>query len=187
MVAICQSLLCATTSSFQAPYLLLYPIGVVAKLVHSLKMPDGSYNALFQAFNRIQIQELRQVGGSYEGTVTTLTDLMPGRLEQTEYKAMLAMLKERTARLMSILDDYPDELTQYVNNMEPSTFMLNTICSYLPLNIEQKYELLSCPTELQRLQQAIQFANNIIELMQLKRVLPAPAGAEHTERARRQG
>ena len=147
----------------------LYPIGVVAKLVHSLKMPDGSYNALFQAFNRIQIQELRQVGGSYEGTVTTLTDLMPGRLEQTEYKAMLAMLKERTARLMSILDDYPDELTQYVNNMDPSTFMLNTICSYLPLNIEQKYELLSCPTELQRLQQAIQFANNIIELMQLKR------------------
>ena len=147
----------------------LYPIGVVAKLVHSLKMPDGSYNALFQAFNRIQIQELRQVGGSYEGTVTTLTALMPGRLEQTEYKAMLAMLKERTARLMSILDDYPDELTQYVNNMEPSTFMLNTICSYLPLNIEQKYELLSCPTELQRLQQAIQFANNIIELMQLKR------------------
>ena len=147
----------------------LYPIGVVAKLVHSLKMPDGSYNALFQAFNRIQIQELRQVGGSYEGTVTTLTDMMPERLEQTEYKAMLAMLKERTARLMSILDDYPDELTQYVNNMEPSTFMLNTICSYLPLNIEQKYELLSCPTELQRLQQAIQFANNIIELMQLKR------------------
>ena len=147
----------------------LYPIGVVAKLVHSLKMPDGSYNALFQAFNRIQIQELRQVGGSYEGTVTTLTDMMPERLEQTEYKAMLAMLKERTARLMSILDDYPDELTQYVNSMEPSTFMLNTICSYLPLNIEQKYELLSCPTELQRLQQAIQFANNIIELMQLKR------------------
>jgi len=147
----------------------LYPIGVVAKLVHSMKMPDGTFNALFQAFNRIQIQELRQVNGSYEGTVTSLTDLMPGRLEQTEYKAMLSMLKERTGRLMSILDDYPEELTQYVNNMEPSTFMLNTICSYLPLTIEQKYELLSCPTELQRLQQAIQFANNIIELMLLKR------------------
>ena len=147
----------------------LYPIGVVAKLVHSMKMPDGSYNALFQAFNRIQIQELRQVSGSYEATVTALTDLMPGRLELTEYRAMLAMLKERTAKLMSILDDYPDELTQYVNNMEPSTFMLNTICSYLPLTIEQKYELLSSPTELQRLQLAIQLTNNITELMQLKR------------------
>jgi len=147
----------------------LYPIGVVAKLVHSMKVSDGSYNALFQAFNRIQIQELRQVAGSYEGTVTTLPDLMPNRLEQTEYKTMLAMLKERTSTLMSILDDYPDELTQYVNNMEPSTFMLNTICSYLPLTIEQKYELLSSPTELARLQQAIQFANNIIELMKLKR------------------
>ncbi|MBO7137520.1 MAG: LON peptidase substrate-binding domain-containing protein, partial [Bacteroidaceae bacterium] len=51
----------------------LYPIGVAAKLVHSMKMPDGTYNALFQAFNRVQIQELRQVGGSYEGTVATLT------------------------------------------------------------------------------------------------------------------
>ena len=39
----------------------------------------------------------------------------------------------------------------------------------MPLSIEQKYQLLSCPTELARLQQAIQFANNIIELMQLKR------------------
>ena len=147
----------------------LYPIGVAAKLVHSMKMPDGSYNALFQAFNRIQIQELRLVGGSYEGTVTNMTDSKPGRLELAEYRTMLAMLKERTGRLMSILDDYPDELTQYVAGMEPSTFMLNTICSYLPLSIEQKYELLSCPTELERLRQAIQFANNIIELMKLKR------------------
>ena len=147
----------------------LYPIGVVAKLVHSMKMPDGTYNALFQAFNRIEIVELRQVAGSYEGIVANKTDIAPNRLEQTEYRTMLAMLKERTSTLMSILDDYPDELTQYVNNMEPSTFMLNTICSYLPLTIEQKYALLSCPTELARLQQAIQFANNIIELMKLKR------------------
>lgn len=147
----------------------LYPIGVAAKLVHSMKMPDGNYNALFQAFNRIQIKELRQVEGCYEGTVTTMTDLIPSRLEQAEYRTMLAMLKERTGKLMDILDDYPDELTQYINNMEPSTFMLNTICSYMPLSIEQKYDLLSCPTELARLQQAIQFANNIIELMKLKR------------------
>ena len=147
----------------------LYPIGVVAKLVHSMKMPDGSYNALFQAFNRIEILELHQVAGGWEGTVVNKTDVVPNRIELTEYKAMLALLKERTGRLMSILDDIPGELTQYINNMEPSTFMLNTICSYMPLTIEQKYQLLSCPTELARLQQAIQFANNIIELMQLKR------------------
>ena len=147
----------------------LYPIGVVAKLVHSMKMPDGSYNALFQAFNRIQVQEIRQVAGRFEGTVVNMTDVMPDRFEQTEYKAMLAMLKERTQNLMSILDDYPDELIQYISNMEPTTFMLNTICSYLPLTIEQKYQLLSSPTELARLQQTIQFTNNIIELMKLKR------------------
>ncbi len=147
----------------------LYPIGVVAKLVHSMKMPDGTYNALFQAFNRIRIQELRLVADSYEGQVVSMTDSMPDNIEQTEYKAMLALLKERTQSLMGILDDYPDELIQYINNMEPTTFMLNTICSYLPLTIEQKYQLLSCPTELSRLQQAIQFTNNIIELMKLKR------------------
>ena len=88
----------------------LYPIGVVAKLVHSMKMPDGTYNALFQAFNRIRIQELRQVAGSYEGQVVSMTDSMPDNIEQTEYKAMLALLKERTQNLMGILDDYPDEL-----------------------------------------------------------------------------
>ena len=104
----------------------LYPIGVVAKLVHTMKMPDGSYNALFQAFNRIEIKELRIVDGRYEGSVQIMTDLKPGRMEQVEYRAMLAVLKERTEKLMSILDDYPAELTQYINNMEPTTFMLNT-------------------------------------------------------------
>lgn len=147
----------------------LYPIGVVAKLVHTMKMPDGSYNALFQAFNRIRIQELRMVDGGYEGTVENLTDIVPTRIEQPEYHTMLAMLKQRTGHLLSVLDDYPDELTQYISSMEPSTYMLNTVCSYMPLSIEQKYELLSCPTELERLRHAIQFANNIIELMMLKR------------------
>ena len=147
----------------------LYPIGVVAKLVHSMKLPDGTYNALFQAFNRIKLLDLRTREGRYEATVENLVDLVPTPVEQVEYKAMLSLLKERTELLMTILDDYPDELTQYIKNMAPSTFLLNTICSYLPLSIEQKYVLLSSPTELVRLQQAIQFANNIIELMQLKR------------------
>ena len=147
----------------------LYPIGVVAKLVHSMKLPDGTYNALFQAFNRIKLLDLRTREGRYEATVENLVDLVPTPVEQVEYKAMLSLLKERTELLMNILDDYPDELTQYIKNMAPSTFLLNTICSYLPLSIEQKYVLLSSPTELVRLQQAIQFANNIIELMQLKR------------------
>ena len=147
----------------------LYPIGVAAKLVHTMKMPDGSYNALFQAFNKVQIIELKLEAGSYEGTLIPLTDQIPNGIERTEYNAMLAMFKERTEKLMSVLDDYPDELTQYIRNMEPSTFMLNTICSYMPLTIEQKYELLSSPSEIERLRLAIHLANNIIELMQLKR------------------
>lgn len=147
----------------------LYPIGIAAKLVHTMKMPDGSYNALFQAFNRVEIQELRLSSGCYEGTVASRTDVAPKRTQQVEYKAMLALLKERAEMMMDVLDDYPDELTQYIRNMEPNTFMLNTICSYLPLTIEQKYVLLSAPSELVRLQHAIQFTNNIIELMKLKR------------------
>lgn len=147
----------------------LYPIGVAAKLVHSMRMPDGSYSTLFQAYNRIQIQELRFVDGSYEGTMINMTDTEPNHMEQSEYGTMLAMLKERTTKLMGVLEDYPDELMHHINNMEPTTFMLNTICSYLPLTIEQKYELLSCPTELERLRHAILFTNNIIELMKLKR------------------
>ena len=147
----------------------LYPIGVAAKLVHSMKMPDGSYNALFQAFNRVQLVEFRPEITGYEGTLATLTDNIAEGAEKTEYNAMLAMFKERTEKLMSVLDDYPDELTQYINKMEPSTFMLNTICSYMPLSVEQKYELLSQPSEIERLRKAIHFANNIIELMQLKR------------------
>ena len=146
----------------------LYPMGVAAKLVHCMKMPDGTYSALFQAFNRIQIQHLQLTASGYEGSFLCMTDITPDRGQMAEYHAMLALLKERSGQLMKLLDDYPDELKQYINNMEPSTFMLNTICSYLPLTIDQKHDLLASSSEMERLQATIQAANNIMDLMILK-------------------
>lgn len=147
----------------------LYPIGVAAKLVHSMKMPDGTYSALFQAYNRIQLVSLHLTTVGYKGMFLSMTDVECEQKSVVEYNAMLAMLKERASKLMSMLDDYPDELTQYISNMEPSTFMLNTICSYLPLSTEQKQSLLAAESEMERLKATIQATNTIIDLMKLKR------------------
>ena len=111
----------------------LYPLGCVCRLVHLMKLPDNTYTALLQAMNRVEIVEFSHTKNGYEGIVADRTDIMPSASEREEYFAMLNILKEKFNNLTHLLDNYPSEITNFLNGLPTSTFMLNIYCSYLRL------------------------------------------------------
>ena len=152
------------------PYLEdLYPLGCVCRLVHLMKLPDNTYTALLQAMNRVQIVEFTHTKNGYEGYVEDKTDLMPSASEKEEYFAMLNILKEKFNNLTHLLDNYPSEITNFLNGLPTSTFMLNIYCSYLPIDVKQKCQLLACETEHERLANCIRVINNLLDLANIKR------------------
>ena len=147
----------------------LYPLGCVCRLVHLMKLPDNTYTALLQAMNRVEIVEFTHTRNGYEGVVADRTDIMPSDSEREEYYAMLNILKEKFNSLTHLLDNYPSEITNFLNGLPTSTFMLNIYCSYLPIDVKQKCQLLACETEHERLSNCIRVINNLLDLANIKR------------------
>lgn len=147
----------------------LYPQGCVCKLIHLMKLPDNTYTALLQVMNRVSLVSFDHTINGYEGVVEDHTDITPTEAERDEYYAMLNILKEKFNNLIHLLDNYPSEITNFMNGLPTSTFMLNIYCSYLPIDVKKKYMLLSSETEHDRLANCIRIINNLLDLANIKR------------------
>ncbi len=147
----------------------LYPTGVIGRLVHFLKLPDGNYTALIHAANRVQLISLEQDAKGYHGMVEAKTDVEPNPEENETFMAMLVELKEKVKALAELSEFCPQEFIQYVDGMEPSALMLNVICSYLPMGTDLKYRLLTADTELERAENALATLNSMLQLARLRK------------------
>ena len=147
----------------------LYTIGVVGKLVHFLKLPDGNYTALIHAANRTELLALQQDARGYHGTVEARPDVEPTAKEEDTFTTMLVELQEKVKQLALPTEFCPQEFIQYIENMQPSSLMLNVICSYLPVGNDVKHEMLSAASEPQRAEQALAHLNGLMHLARLRK------------------
>ena len=147
----------------------LYTIGVVGKLVHFLKLPDGNYTALIHASNRTELLALQQDARGYHGTVEARPDVEPTAKEEDTFTTMLVELQEKVKQLALLTEFCPQEFIQYIENMQPSSLMLNVICSYLPVGNDVKHEMLSAASEPQRAEQALAHLNGLMQLARLRK------------------
>ncbi len=147
----------------------MYKYGVMGRLIHFMKLPDGNYTALIQAMNRIELGSMSVGKHGYEGFVYSSTDVPPTEEEYPEYVAMQTILKEKVKEMDHLTDSYPAEFVQYIDNLPSTAFMTNIICNFLPIDVEDKHKLLSIGEERKRLQKVIKIFNNILQLAHMKR------------------
>ncbi len=146
----------------------LMHVGVVAKVLHTIEMPDGTTNVLLQTLNSARLMSLVKGRNGFEGDVEAQTDIEPTDEERTEYETMLALIKERVVEFGRLTNNFPQEVIHFIDGMPPSTFMLNLVCCNLPVDVHSKKELLQLRREMQRAQRLLVIANNIIQLARLK-------------------
>ena len=147
----------------------MMPVGVVGKVVHTIKLPDGTCNALVQATNKARLMDMSMNRGMLEGMVKAETDVKVSPEMVTEFSALMVMVKDRMGELCQTIDNYPSELVQYLMNIEPSSFAMNVICGYLPLSNDQKHMLLDTANEYERGLKVLKVMNNMVSLAKLKR------------------
>lgn len=147
----------------------ILPVGVVAKLVHFMQMPDGAYSALFQAMNRVRLTGMQQTRNGLECDVTNKPEGWPDEVQKPEFATMLGMVKERAKRLGEMIDEFPREMVHYIEQMEPNAFMLNFISANVPIDTHTKHGLLIQSTLMSRGLALLKVLNNLIALTGLKK------------------
>ena len=145
----------------------LYEMGVYAKVVKLLTLPNGNITAIVQAQGRMQIEKQIKSTPYLEFFVSPLEDIQPEKNDR-EFKTACSDLREQVERYIDVSEDIPDEAHFAVKNITNDILAMNFICSNMPFTVKEKMKLLEKEHVKERLFNLMKIVNREINLQNLK-------------------
>lgn len=127
----------------------LYEIGTIAEIVKILEMPDGSTTVILQGKRRFHLDNLTTFTPYLRGNISLLEEKMP-KSNDKEFEALISAIKDMTFNILKTLGEPSRELMFVLRNIENSHYLINFLCSNIPLNTQQKQDLLNIDSVKQR-------------------------------------
>ena len=127
----------------------LYEIGTIAEIVKILEMPDGSTTVILQGKRRFHLDNLTTFTPYLRGNIPLLEEKMP-KSNDKEFEALISAIKDMTFNILKTLGEPSRELMFALRNIENSHYLINFLCSNIPLNTQQKQDLLNIDSVKQR-------------------------------------
>ena len=145
----------------------LHDIGVAAKVVRLLDMPDGQTTIILQAACRIILERKTQTKPVVMAEVVQLKENFP-EAEDTEFRILADTSRKRAIRLIETSEDLPNEAKFAVMNISNDFFMVNFLCTSLPIPESDKQEMLRIASLKERTAKLIQCINTAQYLVNMK-------------------
>lgn len=145
----------------------LYHVGVFAKVMKILTLPNGNCTAIIQAYGRFSLDEIVSTTPYLEGSVTPMPSQMPAKGDK-EFDAAIDDLRDMALRYISMAEEIPDEASFGVNNVSSPVVMLNYVCSNMPINHREKQQLLESDIIKERLFLTMRKLDREMKLLNLK-------------------
>ena len=123
------ALACQRESEKEAPKIEdLYPIGVVAKIMRVLELPNGATSVILQSYGRISLGAATRQRPFLRARVTKLPDILPEQNDK-EYQVMVDSCKDLTIRFLRTSDIGHEEavfaIQKYFSSCFPYQFHLH--------------------------------------------------------------
>ncbi|MCP9612151.1 endopeptidase La [Coprobacter tertius] len=127
----------------------LYEIGSIAEIVKILEMPDSSSTVILQGKKRFHLDNLTSLAPYLKGNITILDEEVPEENDK-EFEALISALKDLTFRILKTLGEPTRELGFALRNIQNNHYLVNFLCSNIPMDSHQKQELLNIGSLKQR-------------------------------------
>ena len=145
----------------------LHTIGTIAKIVRVLEMPDHTTTVILQGSRRMELKEITDTFPFLKGQISPLKDKIPERTDK-EFQALVEACKDLTVRYIKSSDMFPQDSAFAVKNITNSMFLINFICTNLPLKKDEKMELLSIDSLRNRTYRLLEILNREVQLADIK-------------------
>lgn len=162
------ALACQRESEKEAPKIEdLYPIGVVAKIMRVLELPNGATSVILQSYGRISLGAATRQRPFLRARVTKLTDVLPEQNDK-EYQVMVDSCKDLTIRFLRTSDIGHEEAVFAIQNISHPIFLINFICTNLPFPMQEKQELIAEPDQKKKTLRLMAILNRECQYASLK-------------------
>lgn len=146
----------------------LFDVGVVAEVIKEMEMPDGSHSIFVMGRRRFRLEHLLQESPMLMGEITLLEDVLLKKSDRPS-KALVAIIKNDIEKLVEMGESsLPRELKFTLSNIEDNDFLINFLCTLVPMSLDRRQEMLEQNSMYDRGFKLISVLSSIIEFAKIK-------------------
>lgn len=119
----------------------VYKYGTIAKILKTLKLPDGNITVILQGKKRFEIDQITQEKPYLKAVIKEVPESKP-ETEEEEFSAIIETIKETAQEIIRENPNIPSEAAFAIKNIESNSFLINFVSSNLNLDVKDKQELL---------------------------------------------
>lgn len=119
----------------------VYKYGTIAKILKTLKLPDGNITVILQGKKRFEIDQITQEEPYLKAVIKEVPESKP-ETEEEEFSAIIETIKETAQEIIRENPNIPSEAAFAIKNIESNSFLINFVSSNLNLDVKDKQELL---------------------------------------------
>ncbi len=142
-------------------------VGVVARILRVLKMPDGNTTVILQGKKRFHIDEVVEELPYIKATVKEVPEARPAK-ENKEFSAIIDSIKDLALEIIKESPTIPSEASFAIKNIESNSFLINFVSSNLNLPVEEKQKLLEVNDLKERALATLKYMNVEFQKLELK-------------------
>lgn len=147
----------------------VYGYGVYARVIRVLEMPGNGNNitVIVQGLGRCRLDRIVKTSPYLVGEISGCNELMPDAKDK-EYLTAIDDMKELTMEYVKQNDDIPDEAQFAIQNINNPIILTNFICTSLPLDMKDKFELMRVEFFKARVINLLKFLHREMQLLEIK-------------------
>ncbi|GHU95818.1 Lon protease [Bacteroidia bacterium] len=121
----------------------LYAVGVAARILRIIEIPDGSTTVLLQGTRRIALQDVVSQEPYFVVNVEALEDSLPPATE--EFNLLIGSVRDVALRIIQISSQAAQEVCFAIKNIGSRMFLVNYLATNIDIESTDKQTLLEMP------------------------------------------
>ncbi len=143
----------------------VHAVGTVARILQSLKLPDGKIRLLVEGIERAVIARHTETKDAFRVVVRPIKE---SHETGPRMAALMRSAVDHFARYNALYKKVPPEIAAAIESADAPDMLVDLIAGNLPLKSERKLELLSIEDSVERLERCVAVVASEIEVMALE-------------------
>lgn len=158
-------------------------IGVVARILRVLKMPDGNTTVIIQGKKRFEINEVISEKPFLKAKIIEVPEARPAK-DNDEFSAIIESIKDLALQIIKNSPNIPSEASFAIQNIESPSFLINFVSSNMNLSVEEKQKLLETNDLKDRALATLKFMNMEYHKLELKNDIQSRVQSDMSQQQR---
>ena len=158
-------------------------IGVVARILRVLKMPDGNTTVIIQGKKRFEINEVISEKPFLKAKIVEVPEARPAK-DNDEFSAIIESIKDLALQIIKNSPNIPSEASFAIQNIESPSFLINFVSSNMNLSVEEKQKLLETNDLKDRALATLKFMNMEYHKLELKNDIQSRVQSDMSQQQR---